>query len=108
MKIKELFKEMEKANQFAKMVNDDEEWELEVAICQSKYFDWYFGKSFKTQKDFQKYLKEEYTDNLVDAIKDVEIKMGEEGNGEGNFSLDLWWRDGKDDYTIKVHFWKHK
>lgn len=108
MKIKELFKQMEKANEFAKMVGDEGRYELEVCICEEQFFDWYFGKSFKNFKDFQKYCKEEYNENYRNDFKDVEITMGEEGEGEGHFIVNHWWNYKEEKHIIKVHFWRRE
>lgn len=106
MKIKDLFKQMEKANDFAEMVGDEGRYELEICICEEQYFDWYFGNSFKTFKDFQKYCNEEYNEDYRNYFKDVEITMGEEGEGEGHFIVIRWWNGKEEKHIIKVHFWR--
>ena len=109
MKIKELFKEMEKANKFAEMVGDKRRYELEVCMGEEEYFDWWFGKSFKNFKDFQKYCKEEYNEFYRDAFYNADIEMGEEGEGEGHFTINYWWKkDSIENHVIKVHFWRNK
>ena len=108
MKIKDLFKAMEKANQFAEMVGDDSRYELEVCISEEQYFDWYFGKSFQSLKDFQKYCKEEYNEDYRDAFNDAEIEMKEDGEGEGHFVMIRWWKDAQENHIIKVHFYRNK
>lgn len=108
MKIKELFKAMEKANQFAEMVGDDGRYELEVAISEERYFDWYFGKSFKDLKEFQKYCKEEYNEYYRNTFYDVEIEMKENGEGEGHFTIQHWWEDTEQHHVIKVNIWRRK
>lgn len=108
MKIKDLFKMMEKANQFAKFVGEEERYELEICISEEQYFDWYFGKSFKNFKDFQKYCKEEYTENYRNYFKDVDITMGEDGQGEGHFIVNRWYIDKEEKHIVKVHFWKKR
>jgi len=108
MKIKDLFKAMEKANQFAEMVGDDGRYELEVCISEERYFDWYFGKSFKDFKEFQKYCKEEYNEYYRDTFNNAEIEMKEEGDGEGHFTINHWWKDTEENHIIKVHIWRRK
>lgn len=108
MKIKELFKEMERANQFAKMVGDEGRYELEVAISEEQYFDWYYGKSFSSYKDFQKYCKEEYNKEYQESFIDAEIEMDNEGNGEGHFIVIRWWKDDEEKHIIKVHIWRKR
>lgn len=106
MKIKELFSKMEQANKFAAMVGDSVKYELEIAICEEQYFDWYFAKSFKNFKDFQKYCNSEYIENYRKEIFNTEIEMDESGNGEGQFLMSYWWEEETKKHLIKVHFWR--
>lgn len=69
MKIKDLFKQMEKANEFAKMIGE-EEFVLYASI------NGYSGKECHTFKEFQKWLKvEEWATYFVEKLLEVEIEL---------------------------------
>ena len=104
MTIKDLFKQMEKANEFAKMVGEeDNQWHLEVTFEN----DWWFGESFDTYKDFSKWFKKEYRENFVNGALESQIEM-EEGRyyGKGQFSIKDWWKDEEEHHIIKIHFYR--
>ena len=69
MKIKDLFKQMEKANEFAKMIGE-EEFVLYASI------NGYSGKECHTFKEFKKWLKvEEWATYFVEKLLEVEIEL---------------------------------
>ena len=102
MKIKDLFKQMEKANEFAKMVGENE-WHLEVAFDDF----WYGAESFSSYKDFIKWFKKEYIEEFREVALETNIDLTTNGQGKGNFVTQYWWlHDRKEEHTICVNFYR--
>ena len=104
MKIKDLFKQMEKANEFAKMVGG-KEWKIEVAFDEF----WYSAESFSNYKDFSKWLKKEYLKEFGEIALDTEITL-DRASGKGNFVVRYWWLEqfgkGEEKHSIDILIYK--
>ena len=81
MKIKELFKSMEKANQFAEMVGD---FKCVMAFASDDYS----SHEFDGWKAFEKHIKEEYAKWYIVALLEQEIELDGRGCGDCNFECD--------------------
>lgn len=81
MKIKDLFKMMEKANQFAKMVGD-EPYLIYISI------DDYYGMKFESWKEFDEYVKNEYAKWFIPSLYEQDIELDSKGCGDCNFECD--------------------
>lgn len=78
MKIKDLFKQMENANKFSKMVGDGE-WYANISIEDLRSYD------FSTFKEFKKWSDEEYLDWYVVTLLEQEIELDQRGNVDCSF-----------------------
>ena len=83
MKIKELFKEMEKANQFAEMIGSAKPYYIWVAI------DGGYGAKFDSWKEFDSYIKNEYTNWYVPQLYAQEINLDSKGCADCFFECDV-------------------
>ena len=81
MKIKDLFKKMEKANEFAEMVGSSK-WTMVFAS------DGFSSSEFDSWKSFEKYLKEEYAKWYINALLEQEIEFDGKGCAFCNFECD--------------------
>ena len=81
MKIKDLFKMMEKANQFAKMVGE-EPYQMCVSL------DGYYGMKFESWKEFDSYVKNEYAKWYVPQLYAQEIELDGKGCADCFFDCD--------------------
>lgn len=73
MNIKELFKQMEKANEFAEMVGG-QKWVLCISIDNYDY-----DKEFSTFKSFLSYIKKEYAKWYVPQLLEQDLKLDSKG-----------------------------
>lgn len=81
MNIKELFKSMEKANQFAKMVGEE-------PYIMWMSFDGYYGMKFESWKEFDEYVKNEYAKWYVPSLYKQEIELDSKGCADVFFECD--------------------
>lgn len=70
MKIKDLFKQMEKANEFAEMV-DGYKYVMSISI------DGDYDREFTTYKDFSKWVKKEYAKWFVPCLLEQDLTFNE-------------------------------
>ena len=78
MKIKDLFKQMEKANDFAEMVGG-QKWVLCISINND------YDKEFFTFKSFFSYIKKEYAKWFIPQLLEQDLMLDSKGCGNHHF-----------------------
>lgn len=81
MKIKDLFKQMESANQFAKMVGKPT-YQMYISL------DGYYGYEFDSWKEFNSYIKNEYAKWYVPQLYALEIELDSKGCFDCDFDCE--------------------
>jgi hypothetical protein len=81
VKIKDLFKKMEEANKFAKMVGE-EQYQMWISL------DEYYGVKYESWKEFYSYLKNEYAKWYVPQLLEQDIQLDSKGCGDCYFECD--------------------